>query len=253
MSWPFLFKNQAFLFVSTSPSLEGRPVSVPAGTFFCQLSVTFMETKVLQGPPLPAFLFLSHSVSLGVCCEEPWLRSAVVLKGSPPMSIILILTETSQVSRAGGSWRQSQGFLPQYPSTGHIVEKPALGRYVSSGCWEWDLVPRLLLDPQRWWNVWTVCFLSLTFSPISVFCEFESNSNITFCGPPSGGPFRPFLFCVLDFHSTPILKTLEGITCPVDIGCPTCSSLSWNCLLACATYHAPLLVISCSTVALSWY
>lgn len=113
---------------------------------------------------------------------------------------------------------------PEYPSTGHVVEKQTV-----RGMFPVDAGDEIL-SPDCCWASEVVecvnCVLSqLKVSPTSVFCEFESQcSNITFRIPYREVLSDHFSFYILDFHFTPILKTLN-ITCPVDIGCPTCSSL----------------------------
>ena len=276
MSWPFLFKNQAFLFLSYLSLPWGKASECPCRDLLLLPVQCYFHGG--QGPPgasptsfsilIPlcvpgSLLWMSHD------CAQLWF-----LKAPTHVCHLDPLTETSQVSRAGGSWRQSQGFLHQHPSTGRIVEKRALRGVcpVDAG--------NDILSPDCCWTSEVVecmnCVLSqLKVSPISVFCEFESKlSNITFRVLYQEVLSDHFLFCILDFHSwrrqwhpTPVflpgesqgreawwaavygvaqsrtrLKWLsssssrlsfysdfedpEGITCPVDIGCPTCSSLS---------------------------
>lgn len=114
-----------------------------------------------------------------------------------------------------------------------------------------------ILSPDCCWTSEVVecmdCVLSqLNVSPISVFCEFESKlSNITFRVLHQEVLSDHFSFCVLDFHSTPILKTLKASLALLILDVQHALPFPWNRFLACATHHAPLLVISCSTVALS--
>ena len=138
-------------------------------------------------------------------CAQLWF-----LKAPTHVCHLDPLTETSQVSRAGGSWRQSQGFLHQ-----NIL---ALGILLRSRQWgvcvQWMLgmrsCPQTVAGPQRWWNVWAVCFLSLKFLQ-PVFSVSWSHSALTsHSGSPIRRSFQTISFYILDFHFTPILKTLKA-------------------------------------------
>ena len=99
---------------------------------------------------------------------------------------------------------------PEYPSTGHIVEKQTV-----RGMCPVDAGDEIL-SPDCCWTSEVVecvsCVLSqLKVSPTCVFCELESQcSNITFRVPYQEVLSGHFSFYILDFHFTPILKTLKA-------------------------------------------
>lgn len=114
---------------------------------------------------------------------------------------------------------------PEYPSTGHIVEKQTVRGMCPVGAGD------EILSPDCCWTSEVVecvnCVLSqLKVSPTSVFCEFESKcSNITFRVPYQEVLSDHFSFYILDFHFTPILKTLKASLALLILD-PTCSSPS---------------------------
>lgn len=94
-----------------------------------------------------------------------------------------------------------------------------------------------ILSPDCCWTSEVVecanCLLSqLKVSPTSVFCEFESKrSNIIFRVPYQEVISDHFSFYILDFHFTPILKTLKASLALLILNVQRALPFPWNSLL----------------------